>query len=62
MQDDHEDVALRERTVEEDEAMDDEDGSEHDDAATDFVGTATSPIVIVRSERPADDEPPGGGR
>jgi multisubunit Na+/H+ antiporter MnhC subunit len=47
VQDDHEDVALRERTVEEDEAMDDEDDTEHDDATTDFVGTDTAPITIL---------------
>jgi multisubunit Na+/H+ antiporter MnhC subunit len=54
VQDDHEDVALRERTVEDDEVMDDEDDTEHDDATTDFVGTATAPITIVRPERSAE--------
>lgn len=52
VQDDLEDVALRERTVEEDEVMDDEDDTEHDDATTDFVGTETSPITIVREREP----------
>lgn len=55
VQDDVEDVALRERTVEEDEVMDDEDDTEHDDATTDFVGTETSPIMIVR-DRDAETE------
>jgi len=54
VQDDHEDVALRDRTAEEDEAMDDDDDTENEDAATDFVGTATAPIVIIRPERIAD--------
>src|SRR5690606_21954792 len=64
VQDDVEDVALRERTVEEDEVMDDEDDTEHDDATTDFVGTETSPIMIVR-ERDAETgfaEQDGGER
>jgi multisubunit Na+/H+ antiporter MnhC subunit len=56
VQDDHEDVALRDRTVEEDEAMDDDDDTEHEDAATDFVGTATAPIVIVRPGRDTEVE------
>lgn len=47
VQDDEEDVALRERRVEEDESMDDD---EDDDATTDFVGTDTAPIIIVRGE------------
>lgn len=61
VQDDVEDVALRERTVEEDEVMDDEDDTEHDDATTDFVGTETSPIMIVR-ERDESAEQDGGER
>ena len=48
VQDDEEDLALRERRSEEDE-MDDDDG-EGDDATTDFVGVDTSPIMIVRGE------------
>lgn len=60
VQDDHEDVALRERTVEEDAGLDDEDDTEHDDATTDFVGTATAPITIVRPEHAADAD--GGER
>jgi multisubunit Na+/H+ antiporter MnhC subunit len=48
VQDDEEDLALRERRSEEDE-MDDDDG-EYDEATTDFVGVDTSPIIIVRGE------------
>lgn len=62
VQDDAEDVALRERTVEEDDVMDDEDDTEHDDATTDFVGTETSPIMIVRDREPDAGEPDGGER
>jgi multicomponent Na+:H+ antiporter subunit C len=56
VQDDVEDVALRERTVEEDEVMDDEDDTADDEAATDFVGTETSPITILRDRLEAEVE------
>lgn len=56
VQDDEEDVALRERGVEEDDAMDDD--SEDDDATTDFVGTDTAPIIIVRPDQPPAEREP----
>lgn len=48
VEDDAEDVALRERPADDDE-MDVEVEDEDDDATTDFVGTDTSPIRILRS-------------
>lgn len=60
--DDTEDVAIRERGMEEEDAFDEEVEveDEDDDATTDFVGLDTSPITIVSSrEVPGiDDEAP----
>lgn len=52
VQDDEEDLALRERTPDEEDVMDDEDGT--DEEPTDFVGTETAPITIVRPDVPED--------
>ena len=59
VQDDEEDVALRERRVEEDDSMDDD--AEGDEATTDFVGTDTAPIVIVRPDQPVVVPDPDAG-
>ena len=60
--DDTEDVAIRERGMEEEDTFDEEVEveDEDDDATTDFVGLDTSPITIVSSrEVPGiDDEAP----
>jgi multicomponent Na+:H+ antiporter subunit C len=59
VQDDEEDVALRERTVD-DESLDVEVSDEDDDATTDFVGDESSPIRMLRSRefsRVLDDAP-----
>jgi multisubunit Na+/H+ antiporter MnhC subunit len=71
VEDDAEDVAVRERGVEDEDTMDDEAESETDDAATDFVGVDTSPITILgsrdhtalRDDAPTDKPTgrPGGG-
>ncbi|MCK6066284.1 MULTISPECIES: Na(+)/H(+) antiporter subunit C [Microbacterium] len=49
VQDDAEDVAIRERPSDED-AMDVEVEEEDDDATTDFVGTEAAPIRLLRSD------------
>ncbi|WP_100812583.1 Na(+)/H(+) antiporter subunit C [Microbacterium sp. BR1] len=46
--DDEEDVALRERGVQSEDAMDDE-GSTDAEAPTDFVGVETAPITVLHS-------------
>jgi multicomponent Na+:H+ antiporter subunit C len=46
--DDEEDVALRERSVQAEDAMDDE-GTSDGDAPTDFVGVDTAPITVLHS-------------
>lgn len=66
VEDDEADVAVRERLAEVDEAMDDETEieDEDDDATTDFVGTATSPIRVLSSREFASmrDDAPTDGR
>lgn len=60
VEDDEEDVKLRDRTAEDDDAMDDDDHTEDDDAATDFVGLDTSPITVLHHadlEGVVDDAP-----
>ncbi len=47
VQDDEEDLALRERRAEKSD-MGDDDASGDDDATTDFVDVATAPIIIAR--------------
>lgn len=50
VEDDETDIAVRERGAEEDDVMDDEEfGGDHQDFATDFVGTETSPITVLHT-------------
>lgn len=66
--DDEADREVRERGARDEETMDDEITDEDDDATTDFIGTETSPIVILHAQDIAelrDDAPtdkPGGQR
>lgn len=68
VQDDETDVALRDRAPEDEDTMDDEITDEDDDATTDFIGTDTSPIVVlhhrdldtIRDDAPTDS--PDGPR
>ncbi|GAA3637184.1 hypothetical protein GCM10022200_20620 [Microbacterium awajiense] len=57
VEDDAVDIAIREGSVEAEEAMDEETEieDEDDDATTDFVGVATSPITIPVERRIVDD-------
>jgi multicomponent Na+:H+ antiporter subunit C len=60
VEDDEADIALRERTEIEEDLMDDEVDLEDDDATTDFVGVATSPIRVLHAKDLAgvvDDAP-----
>jgi multicomponent Na+:H+ antiporter subunit C len=60
VEDDEEDIALRERTDAEDEIIDDEATPEEEEATTDFVGTATAPITVLHMRDHAyiqDDAP-----
>jgi multisubunit Na+/H+ antiporter MnhC subunit len=70
--DDEADIAVRERTPDAEDVMDDE-GQEHDDSiTTDFVGVDTSPITVITSrdfaevrddapvDVPRDRREPGG--
>ncbi|MFV0318871.1 MAG: Na(+)/H(+) antiporter subunit C [Microbacterium sp.] len=69
VEDDTEDIAVRERGVQDEDALDDEVEVEDDDddVTTDFVGLETSPITIVSSREldgVVDDAPvdrPDGG-
>ncbi|WP_405374630.1 MULTISPECIES: Na(+)/H(+) antiporter subunit C [unclassified Microbacterium] len=64
--DDEADREVRERAASDEDTMDDEITDEDDDATTDFIGTATSPIMILHTHDIAelrDDAPvdrPGG--
>ncbi|AZS42508.1 Na(+)/H(+) antiporter subunit C [Microbacterium oleivorans] len=66
--DDEADREVRERGARDEETMDDEITDEDDDATTDFIGTETSPIVILHAQDIAelrDDaglDRPGGQR
>ncbi|CAL4858388.1 Na(+)/H(+) antiporter subunit C [Microbacterium sp. MM2322] len=66
--DDEADREVRERGARDEGAMDDEITDEDDDATTDFIGTETSPIVILHAQDIAelrDDagvDKPGGQR
>ena len=60
VEDDEEDLRLRERTEEDDEVMDDEEDLSDDDATTDFVGTPTSPIRILSSKEIPDIDDAAG--
>ncbi|BDZ39872.1 Na(+)/H(+) antiporter subunit C [Microbacterium suwonense] len=60
VEDDEDDVALRERTDAEDEIIDDESTPEEEEATTDFIETATTPITVLHmKDHPAihDDAP-----
>ena len=69
VEDDAEDLALRERGAVDEDTMDDEITPEDDDATTDFIGTATAPITVlhhrdldgIRDDAPTDT-PGGEGR
>lgn len=72
VEDDADDIALRERGAAAEDAMEDETDLDSDDSTTDFVGLATSPIRVlgnrdfagIRDDAPTDrpagraDEPP----
>lgn len=49
VEDDEDDIALRERSDADEDIMDDEDDTEDEDATTDFVGVETAPIRILHS-------------
>ena len=60
VEDDEADIALRERTDEDEDLMDDESETDDDDATTDFVGVQTAPITVLHMrDNPAihDDAP-----
>ncbi|MGL3148837.1 Na(+)/H(+) antiporter subunit C [Microbacterium sp. A82] len=47
VEDDEADIALRQRTDEDEDVMDDEDDTSDDDATTDFVDVRTAPITVL---------------
>lgn len=60
VEDDEEDIAVRERTDEEEDVMDDEGDEDVEEAPTDFVDVTTSPITVLHMrDHPAihDDAP-----
>ncbi|WP_300266323.1 Na(+)/H(+) antiporter subunit C [Microbacterium sp.] len=60
VEDDQADIALRERTDEDEDVLDDEDDAEDEEATTDFVGEHTAPITVLHMrDHPAihDDAP-----
>jgi len=60
VEDDQDDIALRERSDADEDIMDDEDDIEDESATTDFVDVATSPIRVLHSRDTAsivDDAP-----
>lgn len=60
VEDDEDDIALRERTDAEDEIIDDESTPEEEEATTDFVDTVTAPLTVLNMrDHPAlhDDAP-----
>ncbi len=73
VEDDTEDIAVRERGIDAEDTLDDDDAAEDDAISTDFVGVDTSPITVVGSRefpsvvddapvnRPGD-RPSGGAR
>lgn len=68
VEDDAEDLALRDRATVDDDAMDDEITPEDDDATTDFIGSETAPITVlhhrdfdgIRDDAPTDRGADGG--
>lgn len=60
VEDDEADLALRARTDEDEDVMDDESEADEDEATTDFVGVQTTPITVLHMrDHPAihDDAP-----
>lgn len=60
LEDDEEDIALRERTLSDEDVMEDESDDADEDATTDFVGEQTAPITVLHMrDNPAihDDAP-----
>ena len=60
VEDDEEDIALRERTDAEEDVMEDEGEEEDEDATTDFIDVSTAPITVLHMrDHPAihDDAP-----
>ncbi len=60
VEDDEADIALRERTEDDEDVMDDESEPGEDEATTDFVGLDTAPITVLHmKDHPAilDDAP-----
>ncbi|GAB3631732.1 hypothetical protein GCM10027421_10850 [Microbacterium shaanxiense] len=60
VEDDEADIALRERTDEDEDVMDDEGDAEDEEATTDFVDVRTSPITVLQMRDHAsirDDAP-----
>ena len=70
VEDDAEDVAVRERSAVDEDSMDDEVSDDDDDATTDFVGVETAPITVLhakdvpglRDDAPTDRPHRGGDR
>ena len=50
VEDDAEDVAVRERSAVDEDSMDDEVSDDDDDATTDFVGVETAPITVLHAK------------
>lgn len=69
VEDDTEDLAVRERGIDAEDTMDDDDAEEDESISTDFVGLDTAPITIVgsrdvpglRDDAPVDRPDPGPG-
>lgn len=60
VEDDEADIALRERTDEDEDVLDDEDDIEEEEATTDFVDVRTAPITVLQMRDHAsirDDAP-----
>lgn len=63
VEDDEEDIKVRERSEEEDELMDDDADTSADDATTDFVGVVTAPITVLHArDIPSIDDEAGVDR
>jgi len=61
VEDDTEDLAVRERGIDAEDTMDDDDAALDESVSTDFVGLDTAPITIVTSRDAAADPPSEGG-
>lgn len=70
VEDDEADIALRERTEDDEDLMEDDADLEDEEATTDFVGVQTSPITVlhmrdnpaIRDDAPVDTAFATGGR